>query len=229
MIAYIPLVLGLFAFVVIWLLLVNPPQKSAAVIVGIGPSLLIAAGVLLTVAGMGMVGVPLLLLGVSWWRRLRRSPQAMPTGGKTSTVRTAAVAMELDHDSGEIDGRVLSGGYSGRWLSELSEDELFNIYEEFLYDGETAALLEAYLDRRLGDWRERYGPHASAHASAHGSAGFAEMTREEAYQILGLSSEATAEEIHQTWRRLMKGVHPDSGGSAYLAAKINAAKDLLLG
>jgi hypothetical protein len=225
MIAYIPLVLGLFAFVAIWLLLINPPQKSAAVIVRIGPSLLVAAGVLLTVAGMGMAGVPLLLLGVSWWRRLRRSPQTVPAGGKSSTVRTTAVAMELDHDSGEIDGRVLSGSYSGRWLSELSEEELFNIYEEFLYDGETAALLEAYLDRRLGDWRERYGPQASP----HGSAGFAEMTREEAYQILGLSPGATPEEIHQTWRRLMKGVHPDSGGSAYLAAKINAAKDLLLG
>jgi hypothetical protein len=225
MIAYIPLVLGLFAFVAIWLLLINPPQKSAAVIVGIGPSLMVAAGVLLTVAGMGMAGVPLLLLGVSWWRRLRRSPQAMPAGGKRSTVRTAALAMELDHDSGEIDGRVLSGSYSGRWLSELSEDELFNIYEEFLYDGETAALLEAYLDRRLGDWRERYG----SQPPPHGSTGFAEMTREEAYQILGLSPGATAEEIHQTWRRLMKGVHPDSGGSAYLAAKINAAKDLLLG
>lgn len=225
MIAYIPLVLGLVAFVGIWLLLVTPPQKSAAVIVGIGPSLLVASGVLLTVAGMGMAGVPMLLLGVSWWRRLRRAPQAMPAGGKRSNVSTAAVAMELDHDSGEIDGQVLSGNYRGKWLSELSEDELFNIYEEFLYDGETAALLEAYLDRRLGDWRERYGPHASP----HGTGGFAEMTREEAYQILGLSPGATPEEIHQTWRRLMKGVHPDSGGSAYLAAKINAAKDLLLG
>jgi curved DNA-binding protein CbpA len=54
------------------------------------------------------------------------------------------------------------------------------------------------------------------------------MTRQEAYQILGLEPGASQEEIHQAWRRLIKAVHPDHGGSAFLTTKINAAKDVLL-
>ena len=57
---------------------------------------------------------------------------------------------------------------------------------------------------------------------------FDNMTRQEAYQILGLEPNVSQEEIHQAWRRLIKGVHPDSGGSAFLAAKINTARDILL-
>lgn len=225
MTVYIPLVLGLLVFVVIWLLLNNPAQKSAAMIITGAPLLLAAVGVLLTLLGRGVVGVPLMILGLSWWRRTRSSRPMTPSGGKRSTVSTTTVEMELDHDSGEIDGRVLSGRYQGSLLSALTEEDLLNLYEEFLYDPDTVALLEAYLDRRFGNWRDHRGPQHPHQAAG----GFAEMTKDEAYQVLDLSPGASPEEIHQAWRRLIKKVHPDSGGSAYLAAKINAAKDLLLG
>jgi hypothetical protein len=55
------------------------------------------------------------------------------------------------------------------------------------------------------------------------------MTREEAYRVLGLSPGATREEIVAEYRRLMKRVHPDQGGTTYLAAQLNEAKDCLLG
>jgi DnaJ family protein C protein 19 len=55
------------------------------------------------------------------------------------------------------------------------------------------------------------------------------MSREEAYQVLGLEPGATPERIREEYRRLMKKMHPDQGGTTYLAARINEARDVLLG
>lgn len=54
------------------------------------------------------------------------------------------------------------------------------------------------------------------------------MSRTEALDILGLRGDATVVEIRDAHRRLMQTCHPDHGGSSYLAARINAAKDVLL-
>ena len=55
------------------------------------------------------------------------------------------------------------------------------------------------------------------------------MTREEAMEILGLKEGATREDVVKAHRRMMQKVHPDRGGSDYLASQINKAKDTLLG
>jgi hypothetical protein len=54
------------------------------------------------------------------------------------------------------------------------------------------------------------------------------MTRDEAYQVLGLAPGANEADIRAAHRRLMRGAHPDSGGSDWLAARINQARDILL-
>ena len=54
------------------------------------------------------------------------------------------------------------------------------------------------------------------------------MSQEEAYQILGLQPGAKSEEIIRAHRTLMKRIHPDQGGTNYLAARVNEAKDTLL-
>ena len=74
-------------------------------------------------------------------------------------------------------------------------------------------------------WQDRA---ESFYSSSNGNAGSTEMTKTEAYQILGVTPDASREEILESWRRLIKRVHPDSGGSALLAAKINTAKSILL-
>jgi hypothetical protein len=135
------------------------------------------------------------------------------------------VEMELDHDTGAMRGTVLKGAHAGKTLDRLERDALLALYREAgTADVETARLLEAYMDRTLGaDWRADAERQRSAAHS--GSA----MSREEALKILGLKDGAVEAEIRAAHRRLMMQNHPDRGGSDYIAAKINEAKEVLLG
>ena len=136
------------------------------------------------------------------------------------------IEMELDHDSGAMTGTVLAGGFQGRRLDELSNEELHVFWRETAQDEQSRKLVEAYLDRRLAGWREHFQADGTEGQGSATSAG--PMTDEEAYQILGLSPDAGDAEIRAAHRRLMMRVHPDQGGSGFLAAKINEAKDTLL-
>lgn len=150
-----------------------------------------------------------------------------PSGGQRSQVRSAALEMELDHDTGHMTGRVLAGRFEGRDLDDLDESDLQDLAREIEGDDESLALLEAYFDRRFPGWREDVDPDERAGEGSAPQAGT--MTDDEAYQILGVSPGATESDIVAAHRRLMQKVHPDRGGSTFLAAKINEAKDRLLG
>ncbi len=147
-------------------------------------------------------------------------------GGNRSRVSTALLEMTLDHDSGVMDGLVLQGEMQGRSLSDLSESEFIRLLHYCRQqDGDSARLLETYLDKRFGEsWRaDDTGP--TQNASPEGSG---ELTKQEAYDILGITPGASREEIIQAHRRLMQKMHPDRGGSTWLAARINEAKKCLL-
>jgi len=161
-------------------------------------------------------------------RALRRRPaRGFSTQGQANRrteTRTAFLEAWIDHATGEVGGRVLKGRFAGRLLDSLADAELIALHSECAADAETARILEAYFDRRLGaDWRraqQQPGPAAGATGS---------MTRSEAFAMLGLAEGAGNEEIQTAYRRLIQRVHPDVGGSADLAARINRAKDILLG
>ncbi len=155
-----------------------------------------------------------------------------PTQGQFSEIRTRFVDMKLDHDTGEMDGIVQEGPNTGRLLSTLDLAAVLDLYRNALTaDQNSAQVLESYLDRmRSEDWREKMGgggEEASGRAG-NGSSGGA-MTVTEARAILGIDANASPEEIKQAHRRLMGQYHPDRGGSDYLAARINQAKEVLLG
>jgi len=148
-----------------------------------------------------------------------------PSGSQTSTVATPFLRMTLDHDTGSMTGTILRGRFSGMRVEELGSADLVALLRECrAEDEEGARLLEAYLDRVHPDWRDELaGGSGSGARSTSG-----DMTVEEAYAILGLAPGADAEAIKEAHRRLMVKLHPDHGGSDYLATKINRARDVLL-
>jgi hypothetical protein len=213
--------------------------QFTAVIVAVGLLLLAATGRLHWLAAffaalllfarrlLGLIGFLPLIQRVANQYKAARSAGG-PTPGQHSNVESAFLRMSLNHETGEIVGEVLQGRFSGKQLAEMTLDELLELYEECRnVDEESAALLQAYLERAHGDdWRE----HVEAHrgGASQPPTDSSQMTRKEAFEILGLMPQATHEDIIEAHRRLMQKLHPDRGGSTYLAAKINQAKEVLL-
>jgi hypothetical protein len=164
-------------------------------------------------------------------RLYRQFKSAQASAGQSasqqSNVETRFIRMTLDHDSGEMNGRVLEGRYAGEDLQSLSLEQLLELLARYNREDEaSAALLRAYLDRVHGDsWQERERPQTDTRASGFSG----DMSPREAYDILGLEEGASEKQIIEAHRRLMQKLHPDRGGSPFLAAKINQARDLLLG
>lgn len=158
-------------------------------------------------------------------RALRSRPSggfSSPGTGRRTEVHTAFLKAWIDHGTGDVGGTVLAGRFAGRTLDRLSDSELLDLHEECRGDADSLRVMEAYLDRRLNvDWRTARQPPPRGPRS--------DMTREEALAVLGLAEGASEEEIRAAHRRLIRRTHPDAGGTADLAARINRAKDVLLG
>jgi hypothetical protein len=146
------------------------------------------------------------------------------SAGQSSNVRSQFLDMRLDHDSGELSGEILAGPHAGHSLGEFDLAQLVAMMPSF--DAESVSLLESYLDRRFPAWRQDAQSDGAGRQRRAASGG--KMTNEEAYQILGLQPGASRDDIGRAHRALMKKLHPDQGGSTYLAARVNEAKDTLL-
>ena len=212
----------------------NPKGLAKGMRLGGGVALIGLAGFLglrgeifvalpLAAAGFGMIGyTPGFLAG---WMPAGVGSRTQKATGQKSRVQSAFIEMELDHDTGAMTGRVLAGRYQGVTLDSLDVKALLAMLAEI--DEESRALLVAYLERRHPGWRE--------HADGGAATGQVEtprsgkMSTEEAQQILGIAPGASPEDISRAHRLLMKKLHPDHGGTTYLAARVNEAKDVLLG
>jgi hypothetical protein len=223
----LPVLAGIVLFgVLLRALLHTPPAELARRLRMAGGFALLALGGVLLLARQFALALPVGLAGFLILRRQAAVRTTEPSG-RTSAVRSAGLEMVLDHDSGDMDGRVLAGRYAGRMLSELRREELIEIAAEFDGDADSLRLLEGYLDRAHPSWREDVEAGASEGQGPTPRAGG--MDAKEAYEILGLEPGASETEVREAHRRLMKQVHPDRGGSAALAAQINEAKDRILG
>jgi hypothetical protein len=188
----------------------------------------LALVMLVTGRAASLIGIaPLLLFALLGWKQAarRRAAAGGPSPGRSSTVATRYFRMSLDHDTGTVSGEVTEGRFSGRSLADLSLEDLLALRRECADDAQSVSVLEAYLDKLHPDWRG--GASDSSQEPPAGGGGA--MTLDEARAILGVGPGASEDEIRDAHRRLMQKLHPDRGGSTYLAAQINRARDLLLG
>jgi hypothetical protein len=211
----------------------NPKKLTFALRMVGGVVTLLAAG-FLAIRGALPIAIPLAAFGLALVGGGSQSSlggifgSSPKSAGQASHVETERLEMNLDHDTGHMDGKCLTGRFAGRSLSSLSDREAIELYLEFEADGlKEAALMEAYLDWRVPDWRDRAEEHDAGHRRARSKGG--RMSVEEARAVLEVGPNATDEDIRQAHRRLMMKLHPDQGGSTYLAARINEAKEVLLG
>ncbi len=205
------------------------PKQTAKLLryLGGGAALIFAAFLLFRGEIGPAVTVGLLGLGLLGWVSLWPASfggRTQKSAGQASRVRTACIEMELDHDSGAMRGRILAGPHEGASLDALDPPTLIGLLTTM--DADSRDLLAAYLDRRTPGWRENAQADTSAR-NGRGTRG-SKMTEEEAYQILGIQAGADTADITRAHRSLMKKLHPDQGGSTYLAARINEAKEVLL-
>jgi hypothetical protein len=227
------LLLGLLVLVLaLWALHLyskaDPKRLVSGMKTGGGVAALLGAA-FLAVRGQFAIAVPLGAMGLGLLGWLPFGPagfgaRTQKSPGQVSRVRSAFVEMELDHDTGAMRGQILAGRHAGVALDALEVSTLIGLLADI--DEESRALLAAYLDRREPRWREHGQGDAAAGTGRPPSGG--KMTEQEAYQILGLQPGASADEIGRAHRALMKKLHPDQGGSTYLAARVNEAKDVLL-
>ncbi len=234
------LIAGVVAVVLLYSLLqmfraANPVILARAIKIG-GGVVALAVAAFTGIKGELAVAIPLGIFGAGLlgWSPFGASGFAGIAGmfggsssrsqGQTSKVRSQFLDMTLDHDSGELSGGIVAGPYAGHSLGEFDLQQLTAMVSGF--DAESVALLESYLDRRFPAWRQDAQGNAAGGQSRPAASG--KMTEEEAYQILGLQPGAGRDEIGRAHRALMKKLHPDQGGSTYLAARVNEAKDTLL-
>jgi hypothetical protein len=215
-----------------------PPHKRRAeyIKIGLGVAAVVVIGLTLT-GRMHWIGAALtgalVVLRQSLPTLIRLFPMltamrgsSAPSQGQSSTVETAILRMQLDHDSGDLQGEVLKGRFQGWRLEEMDRRQLEELLDYCRQeDNDSVQLLDSYLQQRFAG----EAPFGQQQASGDSGSGSGDMGRSEALAVLGLAEGATEEDIVAAHRKLMQKIHPDRGGNNYLAAKINQAKDLLLG
>ena len=213
-----------------------PPHKRRGELIKLGIGVAVVVVIGLTVTGrMHWLGAALTGLLVAARQLLptlvRLFPMlaslrsnAGPSAGQRSTVATEILRMHLDHDSGKLQGEVLKGPFREWRLDEMDRNQLQDLlrYCES-EDDESVQLLTSYLQQRFPDEDDFRRQQSTADTGTTG------MSRQEALAVLGVSEDADRDAIVAAHRSLMQKLHPDRGGNDYLAAKVNEAKDILLG
>ena len=229
------LILAIIATLILFRWLKRQPADKRWKVIAI-----VVAGVLLVLVATGRMPWLFALIGaiIPLARRLfsllrfapllsgifNRVNNSTASSGQQSLVETQYLSMRLDHDSGQLSGSVKNGLHAGIELHQLSQNQLLDLYKSYLkLDSDSEQLLGNYIDRTYGtEWRSQNQSNNVDETST------AQLSVNEAYAVLGLEPDANKQSILNAHKQLMQKIHPDRGGSSYLAVKINQARDLLI-
>jgi hypothetical protein len=158
-----------------------------------------------------------LSFGPTVWPYLKRFQQ-----NRQGHMQSRFIKLQIDMLSGELKGEVLEGEQAGQKLQDLTLSQLQQLLQTYQSeDIDSANLLQAYLNRVHPGW-------SGADSGSTYTPSNSQMTEQQAREILGVSAEADKKEIGKAHKRLMQKLHPDRGGSDYLAVQVNQARDLLI-
>jgi len=202
------------------------PARIAAKLRILGPLAFVLTGLAAILAGSGGLGGLMLVAGAGWYGFVWLGRPAGSRRGRPSIIRTAALEIELDNDSGSLQGLVLAGRHEGRSLTTMTLGELRQLHSELQGDPESRQLLEAYLDGRFPVWRQHVQPDRDKRLGV--APGPGPMTKEEAYEVLGLEAGAAPADVRKAHRRLVQRMHATVGDTPFLVARLDEAKDVLL-
>jgi len=208
---YIQLLLGATAIAVVILTLMGKMHWLGAALTG-----------LLVVLRQTL---PLIIRAFPLLQQWLQRSQGATVQGQHSEVSSDILKMYLDHSSGELSGQVMKGPYKDWYLNDMNHEQLAALLTFCRKeDTDSVQLLTSYLEQRFPEGFEtQEAGGESSNPSASG------LTRTEALAVLGLKDDADRDDIVAAHRSLIQKLHPDRGGNDYLAAKINEAKDFLLG
>ena len=176
------------------------------------------------IAAVGAL-IPLAQRAFSTWKLFRNVAGGSNTS--QSALRSRHHHVIVEHETGRVDGKIDAGPRVGQCLNELTPDQLVELMDFYsVSDAQSSSLLQAYLDQRVRGWRERY--NRAGAPPENGGECETTMTRKEASEILGVPLGASRDSILLAHKRLIQKLHPDRGGSSYLASKVNLARSKLL-
>ncbi len=144
-------------------------------------------------------------------------------GASPRQIRTRMLLFTLNHATGKIDGRVLGGDFAQQLLSAMNVEQLQALYTQCLQQDPAALhLLLLYAQRERPEWQVSQAQAGGASGAEHS------MLPADAAALLGVDISADVAAIRAAHKDLIARLHPDRGGTDYLAMQINRARDVLL-
>lgn len=152
---------------------------------------------------------------------------------KNPEFATPNLCVEWNVKTGEIRGKVLMGEFADKELHALTDIQLEQLLETYKADDK-----KSYYILKFFIQKSRHGAHGESaqgrsYNNTHDDHSYSpsnteQLTTKEAYDILGITKDASKKEVNSAYKRLMQKLHPDRGGNPYLASRVNLARDHVL-